>query len=120
MTVARGGGGGKIGGSAGTIDPAVHQPVTNLVEGGWSRRRVLREPRDHLARTVQILFGRRRPVDLGVQQRSQALEAAKLDRVEYVTRRWNLLCHPQNVKGSLPGSLSGPSWLGPPPVDRGL
>jgi len=54
--------------SAGTVDPAIHEPVANFVEGGWGRRRVARESRDHLMRAVQILFSRRGPVDLRVKQ----------------------------------------------------
>jgi hypothetical protein len=42
---------------------------------------------------VQILFGCSRPVDIRVQQPSQALPAAALNRIEYIAHRRNLLCH---------------------------
>jgi hypothetical protein len=54
--------------SSRAVDPAIHEPVTNFMKGGWGRRRVARQSRDHLMRPVQILFSRRRPVDLRVKQ----------------------------------------------------
>jgi hypothetical protein len=50
------------------------------MEGGRRRRRIAREPREHLAPAAKILFGRCRPMDLRMQQPGQALEAAKLSR----------------------------------------
>lgn len=47
--------------------------------------------------TVEVLFGRRRPVNLGLEQPGQALPTTKLDRVEYVTHRWHLPRHGRPV-----------------------
>jgi hypothetical protein len=63
------------------------------MEGRRSGRRVEREARDDLARAMQILFCGRRPVDLGVQEPTQALPTTALDRVEDVTNGRYLLCH---------------------------
>jgi LysM repeat protein len=56
---------------------------------------------------MQILFGRRGPMDLGMQQPGQALPTAKLDRVKYVTHCWNLLRHVTQSNDSPFETLNG-------------
>ena len=53
------------------------------MEGRRSGWRIVHEARHDLIRTVQILFGRGRPVNLGMQQRGQPLPTAVFDRVEH-------------------------------------
>jgi hypothetical protein len=93
--------------SSRAVDPAVHQPVANLVVGGSSRWRVRGEPSNHLTSTVQMLLDRCSPMNVVMEQAPQALPVATLDRIEHIAHRWHLLRHPQNCKGS----CSARHWL---------
>jgi predicted ATPase len=85
--------------SAWAVDPAVHQPVANLVVGGRGWWRVFGELLNHLAGTVQMLVDGGSPVDVGMEQPLQARPVATVDRIEHIAYGWDLLRHLGNAKG---------------------
>jgi hypothetical protein len=79
--------------SAWAVDPAIHQPVAELVVRGRGGRRVAREAGNHISSTVKLLLDGGGPVDVVMEQPLQSLPVAALDRIEHVAYRWDLLSH---------------------------
>jgi hypothetical protein len=61
-----------------------------------------------------MLLDRGGPVNIGMKQPLQTPPVATLNRIEHIAYRWDLLRHPQNIKGcsQLAFSIASPATSG--------
>jgi len=74
--------------SARRVDPANNPAVAQLVIRRRRRRRIAGNAGDYLGGTMQVLLGRRRPLNLTIEQPPQPRPVTSLDRREDVADRW--------------------------------
>jgi hypothetical protein len=79
--------------SARGVDPAHDQPLAHFVKCRWSRRRIAGQKGNHLARPVQVLLYRGRPMDVRIEKTFQPGPIAVLDRGEDIADSGYLLRH---------------------------